>query len=188
MKKEIKKKKTKKKISIIYSILALIGIVVCTICDLGLNSELTWSIIVNSSITLGYLITIPLVNNGKKGILLSLIFLTIFIVPYLLILNNTLDVSESFLTIGISMYIILTIYLWIIYLLFKKLKNREFLWSSISWFLLIIITIIINLILHKMIDEPIIDIYDIIIFIVLLIVSISFLIIDLKTRNKFPPA
>ena len=71
-------------ISILFSITLLTGIMVCLICNIAISGNLTWSLIPVSSIVFAWVISFPSIILGKRGIIISLISLSVFIIPYLL--------------------------------------------------------------------------------------------------------
>ena len=75
-------------ISILITSLSFIAILVCIICDLVILGKLTWSIITTSSIMFAWLVLIPMIKLGKKGISRSIATLSVFIIPYIYIFQN----------------------------------------------------------------------------------------------------
>ena len=75
-------------ISILFSAILLIGIMVCLICNIAVSGSLTWSLIPVSSIVFAWGILFPSIILGKRGMIISLLSLSIFIVPYLFLLSN----------------------------------------------------------------------------------------------------
>ena len=63
-------------ISILFSALLFIGIVVCFICDIAISNSLTWSLIAISSIVFVWAIFFPSIILGKRGVIISLISLS----------------------------------------------------------------------------------------------------------------
>lgn len=89
-------------VSILFSAALLVGIMVCLICNIAISGSLTWSLIPVSSIVFVWVISIPSIVLGKRGIVASLISLSIFIVPYLFSLSSLIKTKEVF-SIGSSM-------------------------------------------------------------------------------------
>ncbi len=75
-------------ISILFSVTLLIGIMVCLICNIAISGNLTWSLIPVSSIVFAWVITFPSIILGKRGIMVSLISFSVFIIPYLFLLSS----------------------------------------------------------------------------------------------------
>lgn len=74
-------------ISILFSAALLIGIMVCLICNIAISGNLTWSLIPAGSIVFAWAICFPSMILGKKGIIVSLISLSVLIIPYLFLLS-----------------------------------------------------------------------------------------------------
>ncbi len=169
----------KKLSSICLSMSMFIGILVCLICDLSINKIFTWSIYPISSIIFSWLVLFPVTTFGKKGVLYSLINLSIFIFPFFLILERMLPNLNIFL-IGSIMSAISLIFIWIIYIIFALLKKRIYLASTITTTLLIPLYFCIDIALHFLINEPIIDIWDILSLSIIIIIAIVLFIADYK--------
>lgn len=110
-----------------FSLLLLVGIAVCAICDMAISHTFTWSLYPISSIIFAWLVFIPIIRFREKGICGSLIACSIFIAPYLYILNKLIGTSNLFLPISIRMAFIGVVYLWLVFILFKTLKARKLL-------------------------------------------------------------
>ena len=163
-------------ISILFSITLLTGIMVCLICNIAISGNLTWSLIPVSSIVFAWVISFPSIILGKRGIIISLISLSVFIIPYLFLLSSFLKVKEIF-SIGTVMAVISIIFLWIIVAIFSRIgETSKLVILGITFLLAITFMFIVNIILSKMIAEPIFDVWDMLsIFILLILAFISFL-------------
>jgi hypothetical protein len=163
-------------IPILFSVILLTGIMVCIICNIAISGNLTWSLIPVSSIVFAWLIFFPGIVLGKNKIIASLISLSIFIVPYLFLLGNLIKTKEIF-SVGAVMAVPSIIFLWIIIAIFNYIgKTRKLLALGIIFLLAIPFMFIINIILYKMIAEPVFDIWDILsIFILSILAFISFI-------------
>ncbi|MCI8760729.1 MAG: hypothetical protein HFJ34_06445 [Clostridia bacterium] len=167
----------------IFTIICLIAVIVCAICDLAISKTLTWSLITISAITFAWLILLPSMMCKKKIVIATLLSLTIFIIPFLYILSVLIKNTEI-LSIGSIMSVIGLIYLWSIVGISQKFKQRKYIVSSISLLLVIPVCLIVNITLSKMILEPIIDIWDILTIFILLIISIILFMIDYYKSKK----
>ena len=163
-------------ISILFSITLLIGIMVCLICNIAISGNLIWSLIPVSSIAFAWVISFPSIILGKRGIIISLISLSVFIIPYLFLLSSFLKVKEIF-SIGTVIAVISIIFLWIIVAIFSRIgETSKLIILGITFLLAIPFMFIVNIILSKMIAEPILDVWDMLsIFILLILAFISFL-------------
>lgn len=147
-------------VSILFSAALLVGIMVCLICNIAISGSLTWSLIPVSSIVFVWVISIPSIVLGKRGIVASLISLSIFIVPYLFSLSSLIKTKEVF-SIGSSMAV-----------------------ASIIFLLAVPFLFIINVILSKMIAEPILDLWDILSVFILLALSFVFFVCDYVRKKR----
>lgn len=163
-------------IPILFSVILLTGIMVCIICNIAISGNLTWSLIPVSSIIFAWLIFFPGIVLRKNKIIASLISLSIFIVPYLFLLGNLIKTKEVF-SVGAVIAVPSIIFLWIIIAIFNYIgKTRKLLALGIIFLLAIPFMFIINIILYKMIAEPVFDIWDILsIFILSILAFISFI-------------
>lgn len=163
-------------ISILFSVTLLIGVMVCLICNLAISGNLTWSLIPVSSIVFAWVISFPNIILGKRGIIVGLISLSVFIVPYLFLLSNLVKVKEVF-SVGAVMAVASIVFLWIIAAVFRRIgRTRKLVALGTSFLLTIPFVFIINVMLSKMIAEPILDIWDMLsVFILLISAFISFI-------------
>ena len=163
-------------ISILFSVTLLIGIMVCLICNIAISGNLTWSLIPVSSIVFAWVISFPSIILGKKGIVVSLISLSVFIIPYLFLLGNLIKVKEVF-SVGAVVAATSIVFLWMIAAIFNHIgKTRKLIALGITFLLAIPFVIIVNVILSKMIEEPIFDIWDMLsVFILFIFAFVSFI-------------
>lgn len=163
-------------ISLLYSVTLLIGIMVCIICNLAISGSLTWSLIPVSSIIFAWVISFPGIMLGKRGIVVSLISLSIFSIPFLFLISNLIKVKEVF-SVGAIMAVISIVFLWIVAAMFNRIgKTNKLIALGTTFLLAIPLILIINIILSKMIAEPFIDVWDILsIFILLILAFVSFI-------------
>ena len=163
-------------ISILFSVALLIGIMVCLICNLAISGDLTWSLIPVSSIVLAWVISFPSIILGKRGIIVSLISLSVFIVPYLFLLSNLVKVEEVF-SVGAEMAVDSIVFLWIIVAVFRRIgETRKLVALGISFLLAIPFMFVINVMVSKITAEPILDVWDMLtVFILLISAFVSFI-------------
>lgn len=162
-------------ISALFSATLLIGIMVCLICNIAISGNLTWSLIPISSIIFAWVIFFPIIILGKRGIIISLISLSVFIIPYLFLLSNLIKAKEIF-SVGVVMAITSMVFIWVIVVVFNRIgKTRKLIASGTTFLLAISFIFIINIELSKITAEPILDIWDVVsIFILLILAFASF--------------
>lgn len=171
--------------TIVFSITLLLGIIVCSIVDIAIAGTFSWSLFPISSIVFAWLVLFPIIKLGKKGVFISLTMLSIFIIPFLYVLNSIIKTNHMILPVGIRMSIIGVIFLWCIFVIFKILKSRKLLAIAISLLLVIPLQIFINSILSKIVSESIIDIWDILNFsFIAILVVLLFAWDSYKLKNK----
>lgn len=166
-----------------FSITFLIGIAVCAICDFAISGGFTWSLIPISSIIFTWLAASPVIMFGKKGIVGSLLSISILSIPYLYVLSNIVN-SRPVFSIGWVMAVISIIYLWVIFVVFHKLNTRKWLAGGITATLSIPIMIIIDVLLSRMLSEPVFDIWDVISVFLILIAAIVLFGCDYIKKQK----
>ncbi len=171
-------------ISIVYTVTMVIGILVCCICDVAVSGALTWSLITLSSILVAWIASFPIILLGKRGVLISMGSISIFIIPFLYILSILVKVKEVF-SIGAVMSIITLIFLWVILGLYRRLKERKLLATGITFLFAIPFTLLVNIALSKMIGEPVFDIWDILSVFILLVIAVAFIIGDYAKRKGY---
>ena len=169
-------------ILIIFSATLLIGMMVCLICDIAISRELTWSLIPMSSILFTWVVCFPVIILGKKGIAAGLISFSVFILPYLYILSVLVKTKEVF-SIGAVMSVIAAAYLWLIFLIFHRWKERRLTAAGATCLLSIPFMLLVNMTLSKMISEPIIDIWDILSAFILLVFAFTFFVCDYARKK-----
>lgn len=166
-----------------FSLLLLIGIFVCSICDMAISGAFTWSLYPISSMLFAWFLFVPVLKYGTKGISGSLIALSLLIIPFLYVLSNILGGSNLILPIGIPISALSIVYLWCVYFLFQKMKVRKFLATACSLLLTVPLCFLINCSLSKLISEPLLDIWDLLTMGLLLTGSIIFFVLNYKKGN-----
>lgn len=173
-------------IATLFTVTLFIGIVVCLTCDIAISGHLTWSLIPISSIAFAWVVSFPGMILGKKGIVVSLISLSIFVIPYLYLLSILIKVHEIF-SIGTAMAVPSLVFLWLVSAIFHRMeKTRKFAALGISLLTAVPFVFIINGILSKMIGEPILDVWDVLTIFILLVLAFVCLVSDY--RKSTPPA
>lgn len=158
-------------LSILFSITLFIGILVCLICNLAVSGRFTWAFIPVSSIVFAWLVAFPAIFLGTKGILGSLLSLSICIVPYLFLLSRFTKTKEVF-SIGTVMAVISILFLWILAAVFHRTgKAKKSIAFGISFLAAVPFMFLINGALAKLIAEPLWDVWDLLTVFLLLFLS-----------------
>ena len=164
----------------------------CNILDVTVNELLSGERIemnnyeekFNENLIELWIASFPVILLGKKGVLVAMIAISILIVPFMYILSILINVNEVF-RIGAIMSIISLAFLWIIYIMYRRLKERKLLATGITFLFAIPFTCLINSTLSKMIGEPVIDIWDILSVFILFIIAVTFIIGDYAKKKGY---
>lgn len=169
-----KSKDLRKMCAVIYTVLSLIGIITCTICNFAVSGGLTWALYPISSILYGWALIFPLLYCNKKGVLISLLLLTVLTVPFLYVLERIVGTDGLIMPIGIRSSAVGLLYLWFIYLVFSIKKLRKYVAAAIVVMLGIPINVWINTMVSRLLGEiRLIDIWDILSYSILALTSIT---------------
>ncbi|MBC8542825.1 helix-turn-helix domain-containing protein [Bianquea renquensis] len=170
-------------ISLLFSVTLSIGIMVCVICNLAISGNLTWSLIPVSSIVFVWVISFPSIILGKKGVVVSLISLSIFSIPFLFLISNLIKVKDVF-SVGAIMAVISIVFLWIVVAIFNHIgKTKRLIALGTTFLLAIPFILIINIILSKMIAEPPLDVWDMLSIFILLILAFGSFVYDYAQKK-----
>ena len=172
-----------KLLAVIFSLISLISIIICLIIDFVINHQLSWSLITLFSILFCWLLFIPILIFAKrKRIIGSLISLTIFILPYFLILSFLLHNFNIIKIGGISSFITL-LYLWGTYIIYRKLSGHGFKGAGFELLLTAFFSLSINIVISLIISRNTLNILNIICIVIILIFSIICFIYDNKYKE-----
>lgn len=167
-----KSKDISKAFAVAITSLCLLGIMVCFICNFAITGKLTWAWFPISSIIYMWLLVMPMIIWKKRGVFISLICTSLFTIPYLYVLERIIGKDRLIMPIGIPVAIVSILYLWVVYVLLAKSKWSRYLSASIALILGIPLSFGINFILSKQIGEPIMDIWDILVYSLLVILAV----------------
>lgn len=167
-----------------FSLLLGLGLIICVICDLAISGELSWSLYPISAIVFTWLVFYPVLKWGKKGILGTMISLSVLIIPFLFVIDVLVKSNDMILPIGSRMAVISIAYIWGVYLIFSKTKKRRWLGVALACLLAIPIDILINISLAKLISLPIMTNGDIFEVILLAVLAAGFFVMDYMNQRK----
>ena len=171
-------------ISILFSVTFLVGIMVCLICNIAISGNLTWSLIPVSSIVFAWVISFPGIILGKRGIIVSILSLSVFIVPYLFLLSRLIKVKEVF-SVGAVMAGVSIVFLWIIVaVLYGIGKTGKLIALGIIFLLTIPFIFSLNAMLSQMMAEPVFDVWDMLSVFILLILAFASFICDYAKKKR----
>lgn len=126
-----------------FTALLIVGIIVCTVVDVAINRAFTWSLYPISSVVFAWCVLFPMIRLGKKGVVRSLVALTILIVPYLLVLDRISGAEGVLLKAGAAVSAISLAYLWGVYFIMKR-SRRKLIGAGVSTILAAPVCALIN--------------------------------------------
>ncbi len=165
-------------LTISFSASLLLGILVCIICDAAISGALTWSWYPVSSILFAWLVCVPIIKYGMKGIPGSLTAISIFILPFLSVLSRLVGGNNLIMPIGTKTALPSIVYLWCIYFIFRKLALRKQLAAAVCFLLAIPLHLIINLVLADILSIPFLDVWDLLSLSGILLCAMALLLTD----------
>lgn len=169
-------------ISIIFTVTMIMGIMVCCICDIATMGTMTWSLITLSAILFAWIISFPIILLGKRGILGGMLSLSIFIIPFLYVMSVLIK-NMAIFRIGWILSILTLIYIWTVYGVYSRFRNRKMLATGITFFLSIPFMFFVNMTLSKMLAEPMAAMWNIVSAFVLLVIAFSFMVGDYAAKQ-----
>lgn len=167
-----------------FSLLLGLGLIICVICDLAISGELSWSLYPISAIVFTWLVFYPVLKWGKKGILGTMISLSVLIIPFLFVIDVLVKSNDMILPIGSRMAAISIAYIWGVYLIFIKINKRRWLGLALACLLAIPIDILINVSLAKLISLPVMANGDMFEVILLAVLAAGFFVMDYMNQRK----
>ena len=161
----------------IYSIVMMLGIAICVICDLANLGALTWSLYPISSIIFVWAAFFPIIVLQRNGVLISLCLVTLLLIPFIWVLSCLTGVGMVF-EAGWRISAAVILYLWIVYVTMKIWRKRKWFATGIAIFGGIILCIVINLIVSALFATPVTDVWDIIAYVIMGILAVSCFVYD----------
>lgn len=125
-----------------------LGTLVSMICNLAITHRFTWSLYVAYSSVLTWCITAPVLLKRCKGILPSLIILTLLVFPYLWLIQG-LTGANWFYPIGVLSALGGLVYIWIVAILWLFTRINRWYVGAISMFLCIALDLYINFVISR---------------------------------------
>ena len=142
----------------IFAIFLLIGVSVVSIVDVAISGRFTWSLIPISASVFAWFVFFPTIKFGMKGIVGSLFAFSLFIVPFLYVLDHVINRIIAYhapiFAMGVRIAPLSIVYIWIEFFLSRKLKTRKLIAAAISVLLASPLTFFINYMIDKMLNQP----------------------------------
>ncbi|OCA82760.1 helix-turn-helix domain-containing protein [Pseudobacillus wudalianchiensis] len=168
------------------TVICLISILVCMICDVAVSGHLAWSPYPVASMIFVWLIITPLFHFKRNKVRKALFSLSIFIIPFLFALNQIMGGTKLLLPLGIPLSLIVVCYIWVIYLLFTTEKMTRWTLASISIVTGIPLGITIDSVISKFVNQPIMDVWDLLSYGTLVIAAMITFFIGRKGKQLEP--
>ena len=102
----------------------LLSAAVCWVCDTALNRALSWSLIVDLSLLLAWVVLLPLLTARRHALPLALGALSAAILPYLNLLGRLLGDPRVF-RFGLPIVPAAALYLWAAWAVWRRLRRRR---------------------------------------------------------------
>ena len=161
---------------------SFLSIFICIICDIAISGTLSWSLYPIVAILFAWIVIFPLFQFKKNNVCISLISLSIFIIPFLFILDKIIGGTKLMMPLGVPIAIVSIIYIWVIYFLFSIKRSEKWNMAAISVLLGIPVSIIINYIVSKFMIQPMIDVWDILSYGIMIVISVLLFFIGKKQK------
>ena len=101
----------------------LLSAAVCWACDTALNGTLSWSLIVDLSLLLAWVVLLPLLTARRHALPLALGALSAAILPYLNLLGRLLGDPRVF-RFGLPIAPAAVLYLWAVWAVWRRFRRR----------------------------------------------------------------
>ncbi len=174
--------------SAIFSILILIAIFVVSIVNVAISGTFTWSLIPISASIFAWLVLFPTIKFGLKGIVGSLISFTLFIMPFLYVLDKAvfriIGYDTLLFPLGIRIAPLSMIFFWIAFFLLKRFKTRRLFTIAFLVLLTSPLNFIVNSMVSEMLNQPLYRTQTILNAIATVIFAIIIFIIGLVVQQR----
>lgn len=177
--------RTKERIIIgILSLLCLIAVFVCALCNVVIDHTFSWSLIVAGGVVLGWAVVVPVIKHKGKGIWLGLAAVSLLIIPYLFLIEQQGPVKGWFMPLGLPIAVISLAFLWAYYFIFRMKKLS--IWNKIATLCLMAgaMTLITNFLAKNYCSQPWLTVDVIINVLVEILFAMVLVILGLMTKNK----
>jgi transcriptional regulator with XRE-family HTH domain len=172
---ERKTKNIRLALTVTISMLSFLVIIVCIICNYAIAGRLTWSLYPVSSLVYFWLIIMPAIVSSKRGVLGSIMLISLFTIPFLFVLESIIGIKGLIMPIATPICIVAFFYLWVAYVLIGRTKWPKYITIAATLLIGLPLSFGINYIISWYTGEPLIDIWDILGYVILLVISVLIL-------------
>lgn len=166
----------------VFSVGLLLGIIVCAICDMAVSNGFTFSLFTFSSAVFAWTVFFPVIKLEVKGVVVSLVAVTVLIVPFLSVLDML--TGGGVMEVGVPAAVISVIYLWCVFAVFKLIKGRRLLAAAVALLMAIPVCLVINFVIAQTLAQPFIDMWDLLAFGVIAVGAAVLFAVDFKRKGK----
>lgn len=173
-----------------YTILSFLGILTCAIVDFAVQnaSVFTWSLVPITAIVFVWLVLLPVLLRGKRGVWGSLLVLTVLELPFLWVLEGCLlrllGAPVDLMSIGFRVSIAGFVLMWAIYLLFAKTRLYPYAAATATALLVILASIYFNDVINSYLGEPNNDVWDLMSYAILIAGAAIFFVAGWVRRKR----
>lgn len=168
----------------VFSGLIVVGIVTCVICDLAVTGKLSWSLISISSLLYSWLLFFPGIFFKRNSICFMIVSLSVFTVPYLYVIRRVLSINETIINVGIPISLIAILYAWCCFVIFKLAKKKIKIACALCLLLAIPVSFAINYSLTKTLNEPLVDVWDVLTYALLAVGAVVLFILSFRSNKE----
>lgn len=161
---------------------AVVGILVCCICDVAVRGNFSWSQIVACAVLLAWGVSFPVMIGGRKGVLASAVVMSAGVFPFLYALRLFTQVEAVF-RIGATAAAVAVFFFWVVLLLCRCLRGRALLITGILCFLAIPAELLIDAFVSRMVGVASPDMWDLLAVLLLFVIAIAFVLGDCRMKK-----
>lgn len=154
----------------------LLACVICFICDGAAAAGLTWSLYPFSACVFVWAVVFPLLMLRRNVLVTALCIFSLLLIPFLAVLHILTGRHPQFLPIAVPVSGIAIAYLWAVYWLFRRF--RRYFAAGAACGMLLPACLLINLVIAHVLAESVLNVWDLLSGILLLLISIHFFMLD----------
>lgn len=140
--------------SVFFVGMLLIGMITSVIVDVAISGGLHWAPIPFVSCLFAGIVFLPLIKNGRRGFMATLVLFSVFVVPFLIVLSEWINPGGLMFSLSVSIALPSIIFIWMVFLLFKILRKRKLIAAAISLILSIPFSALINFVIFQLYIMP----------------------------------
>lgn len=167
-----------------YSALAVIGIFVCVLCDLAVTGGVSWSIFPVSSVIFLWLVLLPSLCCRKHRMVKGLLALSVLILPYLYLLEQSVSLRGWFAPLAAPVTLISLAYLWVVCLPFRYTRINRWFLAAFAVFLIPFVDLAVDYTVSIALNEPLFPIGTVLSFFSGVVVAAVLLFFGIRSKRR----